>query len=62
LNRVALRDAKYVFGPTADTGFANPLLIEKHGRDVVAIVAVDEYQWVNRKPVADLGTVRSEKS
>lgn len=38
------KDAKYNFGRLIDTARAEPVVIEKHGRPVVVVLAVEEYQ------------------
>lgn len=41
-------DAKNKFGLLLDTARAEPVLIEKHGRPVAVICAVEEYQRLQR--------------
>jgi|SRR5579885_1822758 len=36
--------AKTGFGPMMDTALAEPMLIDKHGRGVVVVVSVEEYE------------------
>ncbi|WP_298161789.1 type II toxin-antitoxin system Phd/YefM family antitoxin [Acidocella sp.] len=38
------KDAKYNFGRLIDTARAEPVVIEKHGRPVVVVLSVEEYQ------------------
>lgn len=38
------KDAKYNFGRLIDTARAEPVVIEKHGRPVVVVLAIEEYQ------------------
>ncbi|GBR60384.1 prevent-host-death family protein [Acetobacter senegalensis DSM 18889] len=38
------KDAKYHFGRLIDTARAEPVVIEKHGRPVVVVLAIEEYQ------------------
>ena len=38
------KDAKYYFGRLIDTARAEPVVIEKHGRQVVVVLAIEEYQ------------------
>jgi prevent-host-death family protein len=38
------REAKNAFGLMIGTARAEPVLIEKHGRGVVVVVAVEEYE------------------
>ena len=41
---MSARAAKNAFGLMIDTARAGPVLIEKHGRGVVVVVAVEEYE------------------
>jgi len=38
------KGAKYNFGMLLDLARAEPVLIEKHGRPVVVVLAVEEYE------------------
>lgn len=38
------KDAKYHFGRLVDTARAEPVVIEKHGRPVVVVLAIEEYR------------------
>ena len=44
MKTMSAREAKNAFGLMIDTARAGPLLIEKHGRGVVVVVAVEEYE------------------
>jgi prevent-host-death family protein len=41
---MSAREAKNGFGLLIDTARAEPVSIEKHGRPVVVVVSVEEYQ------------------
>jgi len=41
---VSAKDAKNGFGRLLDTARAEPVVIEKHGRAVIVVLAVEEYQ------------------
>lgn len=41
---MSAREAKNGFGLMIDTARAEPVLIEKHGRGVVVVVSVEEYE------------------
>jgi prevent-host-death family protein len=41
---MSAREAKNAFGRMIDTGRAGPVLIEKHGRGVVMVISVEEYE------------------
>lgn len=38
------KDAKYNFGRLIDMARSEPVVIEKHGRPVVVVMAVEEYE------------------
>jgi prevent-host-death family protein len=44
LQILSAKDAKYNFGRLIDTARAEPVTVEKHGRAVVVVMAVEEYQ------------------
>lgn len=46
------KDAKYNFGRLIDMARAEPVVIEKHGRPVVVVIAVEEYERLKGVPVA----------
>ncbi|MEW8524834.1 MAG: type II toxin-antitoxin system prevent-host-death family antitoxin [Candidatus Thiodiazotropha endolucinida] len=41
---MSAKDAKNAFGFLLDTARAEPVTIEKHGRAVVVVVSVEEYE------------------
>lgn len=44
MHTLSARDAKYNFGRLIDTARAEPVTVEKHGRAVVVVLAVEEYE------------------
>ncbi len=44
MQHISARDAKNGFGRLIDTARAEPVAIEKHGRPVVVVLAVEEYE------------------
>ena len=44
MKTLAAKDAKYGFGRLIDLARAEPVIIEKHGRPVVVVLAVEEYE------------------
>ena len=44
MEKLSARDAKYHFGRLIDLARAEPVVIEKHGRPVVVVISVEEYQ------------------
>lgn len=57
MRRMSARDAKNGFGRLIDTARAEPVAIEKHGRPVVVVVAVEEFERLH----AQDRTKRSER-
>ncbi|NHO34251.1 type II toxin-antitoxin system prevent-host-death family antitoxin [Acetobacter fallax] len=45
---MSAREAKNGFGLMIDTARAAPVLVQKHGRGVVVVVAVEEYERLKR--------------
>lgn len=48
MKSVSAKNAKNSFGLLLDTARAEPVLIEKHGRAVAVVVAVEEYEKLER--------------
>lgn len=44
MKTMSARDAENGFGLMTDTACGEPVLIEQHGRGVVVVVAVEEYE------------------
>lgn len=44
MKSVSAREAKHHFGKLLDTARAEPVVVEKHGRQVVVVVAVEEFE------------------
>jgi prevent-host-death family protein len=62
MQSISAKDAKYGFGRLIDLARAKPVVVEKHGRPVVVVLAIEEYErlrdqggghgtWVYAKPV-----------
>jgi prevent-host-death family protein len=47
MNIMLAHEAKNALGLMIDTARAEPVLIEKHGRGVVVVIAVEEYERFN---------------
>lgn len=56
---MSAREAKHQFGRLIDTARAQPVVIEKHGRPVVAVVAIEEYE---RLKAIEAGSAASTES
>lgn len=44
MQTLSAKDAKYQFGKLIDTARAEPVTVEKHGRAVVVVLAIEEYE------------------
>lgn len=44
MKTMSAKDAKYTFGLLLDAARNEPVLIEKHGRPVVVVMAVEQYE------------------
>ena len=44
MQSISAKDAKYGFGRLIDLARAEPITVEKHGRPVVVVLAVEEYE------------------
>ncbi len=51
MKTLSANDAKYGFGLLLDTARAQPVTIEKHGRPVVVVVAVEEFQRLTAEQI-----------
>lgn len=54
MQTLSAKDAKYGFGRLIDLARAEPVAVAKHGRPVVVVLAVEEYER--------LKTIESEQS
>ena len=50
MKTMSAREAKNAFGLMIDTARAEPVLIEKHGRGVVMVISVEEYERLSARP------------
>lgn len=44
MQSLSAKDAKYGFGRLIDLARSEPVVVEKHGRPVVVVMAVEEYE------------------
>lgn len=44
LQNISAKDAKYGFGRLIDLARAAPVTVEKHGRPVVVVLSIEEYE------------------
>jgi prevent-host-death family protein len=65
MKTMSAREAKNAFGLMIDTARAEPVLIEKHGRGVVMVIAVEEYERLSvqsgRTDKGEMGTKGASK-
>ena len=61
MKSISAREAKYNFGKLIDTARAEPVVIEKHGRPVVVVVAVEEFERLTGRPIPERLPDKSEK-
>jgi prevent-host-death family protein len=53
MKTLSARDAKNGFGNLIDTARQQPVLIEKHGRPVVVVLSVEEYERISNDSQSD---------
>ena len=58
MRTMSAREAKNAFGLMIDIARAEPVLIEKHGRGVVMVIAVEEYERLTVRPDSQGTTAR----
>jgi prevent-host-death family protein len=61
MKTMSAREAKNAFGLMIDTARAGPVLIEKHGRGVVVVVAMEEYERLTGRRMVNRRTTQNEK-
>ena len=64
MKSMSAKNAKNAFGLLLDTARAEPVTIEKHGRRVVVVLSVEEYQRLRKhrvKAVRDAGNIAARK-
>lgn len=44
MQSMSAKDAKYGFGRLIDLARSEPVVVEKHGRPVVVVLAIEEYE------------------
>lgn len=62
MQRMSARDAKNGFGRLIDLARAQPVAIEKFGRSVVIVMAVEEYERLSGKIEKQRSAAASAKS
>nr|WP_246422851.1 type II toxin-antitoxin system prevent-host-death family antitoxin [Mycoplana azooxidifex] len=56
---MSAKDAKNAFGLLLDTARAEPVTVEKHGRPVVVVLSVEEFERLNRRQDTERSTRKS---
>ena len=51
MKALSAREAKYNFGWMIDLARSEPLVVEKHGRPVVVVMSVEEFEKMTGKSV-----------
>ena len=59
MKTLSAKDAKYRFGRLIDLARAEPVVIAKHGRPVVVVMAIEEYERLAGKAMT---SVRSDNT
>lgn len=54
MKSMSAKDAKNAFGLLIDMARAEPVYIEKHGRPVVVVLSVEEYERLKHKPRGEI--------
>lgn len=62
MQHMSARDAKNGFGRLIDLARAEPVAIEKYGRSVVVVLAVEEYERLSGKTGVQRSVSKSAKS
>lgn len=51
MKTMSARDAKHQFGRLIDTARAEPVVVEKHGRPVVVVLAIEEFERLTNQAI-----------
>ncbi len=62
MKTLAAKDAKYGFGGLIDLAHAEPVVIAKHGRPVVVVLAVEEFERLKGLGTADQGAAKQARN
>jgi len=54
MKTLSAKDAKYGFGRLIDLARAEPVVIAKHGRPVVVVMSVEEYERLASKVITSV--------
>ncbi len=62
IKAISAREAKHLFGRLIDTARAEPVVVEKHGRPVVVVLAVEEFERLTGQEVPPSGQARAKSN
>lgn len=62
MQSISARDAKNAFGRLIDMARAEPVAIEKYGRSVVVVLAIEEFERLTAKAKKQVATAASGPS
>ncbi len=57
MHALSAKDAKYGFGRLIDLARAEPIAVTKHGRPVVVVLSVEEYERLKALESASAGEI-----
>ncbi|TBF64188.1 type II toxin-antitoxin system Phd/YefM family antitoxin [Rhizobium leguminosarum] len=57
MKSMSAKDAKNAFGLLLDTARAEPVTVEKHGRPVVVVLSIEEFERLVRRQNTDTQSV-----
>ena len=60
MKTLSARDAKNGFGNLIDMARQQPVLIEKHGRPVVVVLAVEEYDRITESTFTEIPSKKEQ--
>ena len=61
MQTLSAKDAKYSFGRLIDLARAEPVAVAKHGRPVVVVLSVEEYERLKSLEAPEARTEREER-
>lgn len=57
MQNISAKDAKYGFGRLIDLARAEPVVVAKHGRPVIVVMSVEEYERLKKGEVGGGGRI-----
>ena len=62
MKTLTAKDAKYGFGRLIDLARVEPIAVAKHGRPVVVVMSVEEFERLKTLDIAALARARKRKA